>query len=88
MAKNVYISVILSFLVTGLGNVYNGLIKRGIIEFIITLVLGLLAQNVHWIIGLVTLAFALYVLYDTYDCTVAINENKRIPLFLDKYELE
>ncbi|MBE6493882.1 MAG: hypothetical protein E7Z84_04645 [Methanosphaera stadtmanae] len=77
MIKNVYIAVILSFLITGLGNVYNGLIKRGIAEFIISLILGLLAAYVHWIIGLIGLGFAIYVLFDTYECTKAINEGKK-----------
>lgn len=88
MAKNVYISVILSFFITGLGNVYNGLVKRGAVEFVISLLLGFLASQIHWVIVFVALIFALYVLYDTYKCTVAINENDRIPLFLGKFELE
>lgn len=88
MAKNVYIAVILSLLLTGLGNVYNGLTKRGIVEFLIAFILGLFSRRVHWILGLFAFAFILYALYDTYDCATAINENKRIPLFLDKYDIE
>lgn len=87
MAKNVYIAVILSFLLTGLGNIYNGLYKRGAAELAIAIVIGLLNFVIPFI-GLVGLAWLLYVLYDTYDCTNAINENRRIPLFVGNIELE
>ena len=87
MTKNIYIAMILSLLVTGLGNVYNGLYKRGIAEFAISIVIWLLNFVIPYI-GLIGLAWLLYVLYDTYDCTTAINENKRIPLFVNNIDLQ
>ena len=79
--------MILSLLVTGLGNVYNGLYKRGIAEFAISIVIWLLNFVIPYI-GLICFAWLLYVLYDTYDCTTAINENKRIPLFVNNIDLQ
>ena len=87
MAKNIYIAMILSLFVTGLGNIYNGLYKRGIAEFAIGLIIGLLNFVIPYI-GLIGLAWTLYVLYDTYDCTTAINENRRIPLFVNNIDLQ
>ena len=87
MTKNIYIAMILSLLVTGLGNIYNGLYKRGIAEFAISIVMWLLNFVIPYL-GLIYLAWLLYVLYDTYDCTTAINENKRIPLFVNNIDLQ
>ena len=87
MTKNIYIAMILSLLVTGLGNIYNGLYKRGIAEFAISIVMGLLNFVIPYL-GLIGLAWLLYVLYDTYGCTTAINENKRIPLFVNNIDLQ
>lgn len=86
--KNVWIALILSFFVTGLGNAYNGLYKRAIVEFVISLVLGLLSGYISAWISIFALAWTLYVLFDTYDCSNAINEGKRIPLFIGNVELE
>ncbi len=86
--KNIYISIILSFFVTGLGNIYNGLIKRGAVEFVIALVLGLIAMYVFWFIALISIFFAIYVMIDSYHCATAINNNQPIPKFLAAIELE
>ena len=86
--KNMIIAIILSFLITGLGLVYGGLIKRGIVSFVIALIIGLLnmyVSSIFWILGLI---WALYILYDTYQCTNAINNNQAIPLFLTQVDLE
>lgn len=86
--KNIYISIILSFFVTGLGNIYNGFIKRGAVEFIIAMILGLIAMYVFWFIGLISIFFTFYVMLDSYHCATAINNNQPIPKFLGAIELE
>lgn len=82
------IALVLSFFITGLGLVYDGLVKRGIVSFVIGLVFGLLNLYVSSIFQYVALIWALYILYDTYQCTKAINNNQAIPLFLTQVDLE
>ncbi|RAP54573.1 MAG: hypothetical protein BZ137_01425 [Methanosphaera sp. rholeuAM130] len=86
--KNMIIAVILSLIITGLGNVYNGLITRGAVEFVIGLVLGLLGMYVSIIFSIIGIVWALYVIYDTYLCTNAINNNQAIPLLLTQIDLQ
>lgn len=69
--KNPGLAAVLSFLVTGLGQIYNGQIGKGIlfmiIQFINWLLLGLL-------IGFITLpAFWIYSIYDAYKTAERIN---------------
>lgn len=86
--KNMIIAIVLSFLITGLGLVYDGLIKRGIVSFVIAVILSLLTNYVLNILGIFALLWFIYVLYDTYQCTKAINENQPIPLFLTQVDLQ
>ena len=88
MAKNIYISMILSFFITGLGNVYNGLVSRGFIELVIGIVISLLGIYIYSVIGYLGTLWWIYVLYDTYVCTNAINNNQAIPKFLTQFDLE
>ena len=87
--KNVIIALVLSFFVSGLGNVYNGLTTRGIVEFVVALIIGIL----NWltsstIVMIIAFIWGLYVLYDTYVCTNAINNNQAIPLLLTQIDLQ
>ncbi|WP_323736003.1 hypothetical protein PXD04_08970 [Methanosphaera sp. ISO3-F5] len=86
--KNIIIALILSFFFTGLGQAYNGLVIRGIVSFVIAIVLGFLNIYVSRIFVIFALIWALYVLYDTYQCTNAINNNEAIPKFLTQFDLE
>ena len=86
--KNMIIALVLSCFVTGLGNVYNGLIMRGIVELVIGLILGLLGGYVSFIFVFINIFWMLYVLYDTYQCTNAINNNQPIPLLLTQIDLQ
>ena len=83
-----WIAVILSFFITGLGLVYDGLTIRGVVSFCIAIILGFLSMYVSEIFSLIGLIWALYVIYDTYVCTKAINEYQPIPLFLTKFNIE
>lgn len=86
--KNLLISLFLGLIVTGLGLVYIGLVKRGIVSFIIAIFLGLLNMYVSSMLLVIALIFGLYILYDTYICTNAINNNEEIPKYLTLIELE
>ncbi|MBQ6443583.1 MAG: hypothetical protein IJJ11_02745 [Methanosphaera sp.] len=78
--KNLVIALILSVIFSGVGNVYNGLGKRGLIELLVAIVLTMAAFP----IGLIWWA---YVVYDTYACNIAVNNNQEIPLLLTVFEV-
>lgn len=82
------IAIVLSILITGLGLIYDGLVKRGIVSFVVALIFSLLSRTVSSLFAIIGLIWALYVIYDTYQCTNAINNNQAIPLFLTQVELE
>ncbi|RAP52297.1 MAG: hypothetical protein BZ133_01495 [Methanosphaera sp. SHI613] len=72
-----------------MGNVYAGLTKRGIIEFIISLIINaFIPMNSNYMVDFnsvilyISLIWSLYVIYDTYVCIKAINNNEKIPSFL------
>lgn len=62
------ISAILSFIIPGLGQAINGDIKKGIIFFVLALVVSLLASLIfrQWIMYFINLAISLYAAYDAY----------------------
>ncbi|MBO7719595.1 MAG: hypothetical protein J6S29_05535 [Methanosphaera sp.] len=78
--KNLLIALILSAIISGVGNVYNGLGKRGLIELLVAIVL----TTAIFPIGLIWWA---YVVYDTYVCNIAVNNNQKIPLLLTVFEV-
>ncbi len=86
--KNMIIAIVLSILITGLGLIYDGLVKRGIVSFVVALIFSLLSRTVSSLFAIIGLIWALYIIYDTYQCTNAINNNQAIPLFLTQVELE
>ncbi|RAP46915.1 MAG: hypothetical protein BZ135_03085 [Methanosphaera sp. rholeuAM6] len=85
--KNMILALLLSFLFY-LGNAYNGLVKRGLVEFAVGIILIILEYGVSSFIGLFVFIWWIYVLYDTYSCTNAINNNQAIPKFLTQFDLE
>ena len=85
--KNMIIALVLSFLFY-LGNVYNGLKRRGAVEFVVGIILNILYYTVSSVFGILVFIWFIYVLYDTYICTNAINNNEAIPLFLTQIDLE
>ena len=85
--RNMLIAMVLSFFFY-LGNVYNGLTKRGLVEFVVGFILNLLYYTVSSTIGIPVFIWFIYVLYDTYVCTKAINNNQVIPKFLTQIDLE
>lgn len=92
--KNKTVATALSFVLIGFGNIYNGLYKRGIVEFGIAITLSFIFSDMLKkmtdglvIMFLIGFAWWMYCLYDTMNCTDAINENRNIPLFLNKIRL-
>ena len=94
ITKNKIIATILSFVLVGFGNIYNGLYRRGIVEFGIAIMIGFiltpLANNqiIQFIILLIGVIWWMYVLYDTMECTDAINNNRRIPHLLNRINIK
>ena len=58
--KNALLPAAASFLITGLGQVYNGQIKKGALLFFATGILGILS------VGLLAIPVWLYGIYDAY----------------------
>lgn len=68
---NGILAAILSFFIPGLGQAYAGDIKKGIIFFIILIVLVLLGTVIFrsWVVSIINLVFSLYAAYDAYQMT-------------------
>lgn len=66
---NAIIAAILSFIIPGLGQAVSGDIKKGVIFFVIALVMGLIAGLIFqsWVIYIINLAIAVYAAYDAYQ---------------------
>lgn len=76
MAKNPIIAVILNLIIAGLGHVYLGRPKRGIVLFLLTVVVALVSSGIGWIVGVILCS------YDAYQ----LAKNKPAPFdFLDRY---
>lgn len=58
--KNKWISLVLSLIIIGIGQFYNGDIKKGVLMFVIGLIGGVLSLGTIWLI------VALYSAYDAY----------------------
>lgn len=65
---NAILSAILSFIIPGLGQVINGEIPRGIILFVLAVIMGLIATFIFqsWIVYIIDILISLYAAYDAY----------------------
>lgn len=72
--KNMVFAIILSFLWSGLGLIYAGDKKRGIILAVIAIIFDLLMYNVHIIFGMGVFIVWVYSIYETYTEVQAVNE--------------
>ena len=70
--KNEAISVLLTIILAGLGHLYVGKIKRGLVFIVITIVMWILAATV--ILSPITVIWYLYAIYDSYQLTKKHNE--------------
>ena len=66
---NAILAGILSFLIPGLGQAVAGDIKKGIIFFVIAVIIAIFASFIfrHWIVLIIDLLYALYAAYDAYQ---------------------
>lgn len=66
---NAILAGILSFLIPGLGQAVAGDIKKGVIFFIIALVIGCFASFIfrHWVVWIIDILYALFAAYDAYQ---------------------
>ena len=66
---NVIVAGILSFIIPGLGQAVAGDIKKGIIFFVIAIVLYIIMAIVfnHWVMYAIEIIYALYTAYDAYQ---------------------
>lgn len=82
--KNVYIALILSFFITGLGSVYAGNIKKGLVLFstrLLLIVIGLFI-NIFIIFSIFIWAYAFYEAYR--DVQIANGQNN--PKLIDDFK--
>ncbi|MDD4162164.1 MAG: hypothetical protein PHW87_06755 [Methanothrix sp.] len=74
--KNPIIAAILNLIIAGLGHVYIGRAKRGIVLFILTMFVAAISSGLGWILGVIVCS------YDVYQ----LAQNKSAPFdFLDEY---
>ena len=66
---NAILAAILSFLIPGLGQVIAGDVKKGIVFFIVAVVLALVGTIIfrHWVVYLIELIYSIYAAYDAYQ---------------------
>ncbi|MBQ2653903.1 MAG: hypothetical protein IJF83_10115 [Methanobrevibacter sp.] len=71
--KNMIIALVLSIIWSGLGLIYAGDIKKGIILAVVALIFDILYFTVNQIFGLLVFIVWIYSLYATYTEVKAIN---------------
>ena len=66
---NAILAAILSLIIPGLGQALSGEVMRGVILFVIALIMyfiaGLIFKN--WLAGIINIAIAVYAAYDAYQ---------------------
>ncbi|WP_405295319.1 hypothetical protein [Methanobrevibacter sp.] len=63
---NAILAAVLSFLIPGLGQAYAGDVKKGVIFFIIAVVLAIISFFTGFLLSIISLIFAIYAAYDAY----------------------
>ena len=75
--KNPLLALILSFLIVGLGQFYNGHSTKGIILFVLAIISGIL---IFFFIGLILWPIVwIYAMYDAYKSAELINKGVEVP---------
>ena len=66
---NAILAAVLSFFIPGLGQAVAGDIKKGIIFFVISIILAAIVSFVFrsWIVNIIGLLYSLYAAYDAYQ---------------------
>ncbi|MBR5503402.1 MAG: zinc ribbon domain-containing protein [Methanobrevibacter sp.] len=85
------------YLLCGIGQIYLGLTKRGLVlcgiglgVIILNMIFISISSSVatYFIILIIGIALTLYSAYDAYVCAIAINEGKPIPLLFGKFDFQ
>lgn len=65
---NAILAGILSFIIPGLGQAVSGDIKKGIIFFVVAILLGIFVSFIfkNWVAYIINILYALYAAYDAY----------------------
>lgn len=63
---NAILAAILSFLIPGLGQAYAGDIKKGVIFFVVAIILTVVAFLTGFLTSIISLIFGIYAAYDAY----------------------
>jgi TM2 domain-containing membrane protein YozV len=75
-SKRPIIAVILNLIIAGLGHIYLGYTKRGIVLFLFTALIAAISSGLGWIVGVILCS------YDAWQ----IAKNRPAPFdFLEKY---
>jgi len=74
--KNVVVSLILSFVLTGLGQLYNGEISKGVIFLVVAIILWILTILTIFLC-VVAIPFWIYGMYDAYTRAEVYNRALR-----------
>lgn len=66
---NSFIAAVLSFFIPGLGQAVSGEIGKGIMFFIIAIILAMVVGFVfkNWLAGIINLLYSLYAAYNAYQ---------------------
>jgi TM2 domain-containing membrane protein YozV len=75
-SKSPLLAVILNLIIAGLGHVYLGYTKRGIVLFLLTVLIAVISSGLGWIVGVILCS------YDAWQ----LAKNRPAPFdFLAKY---
>ncbi|MBE6486688.1 MAG: hypothetical protein E7Z85_07615 [Methanosphaera stadtmanae] len=65
---NAILAAVLSFIIPGLGQAVSGEVERGIVLFVLLIIMGLFAAFIFrsWVVTLIIFAIRVYAAYDAY----------------------
>lgn len=65
---NAILAAILSFFIPGLGQALAGDVKKGVIFFVLAIVIAIIASFIFkdWLVGILNLLYSIYAAYDAY----------------------
>jgi hypothetical protein len=61
-SKSPTIAVILNLIIAGLGHVYLGYTKRGVVLFLLTVLIAAISSGLGWIVGVILCSYDAYLL--------------------------
>ena len=66
---NAILAAILSFIIPGLGQAYAGDLKKGVIFFVVAIIIWAIASLIfrHWVVWLIDILYCIFAAYDAYQ---------------------